>query len=134
MHDVPFEAVRLGVVSSIDRKKATAKVYFPDRDDSVSHDLQVIQKNTLNKKFYWMPEVDEIVVCLFLSNGQETGIIIGTLYAEDDASAHKPVPEISEDGKERLGIWIDGNNYIKWIAEERKFEVKTENPIEWVTS
>lgn len=130
--DVPFEVMRYGRVDSVDLKKATARVVFQDRDDVKSFDLQVMQKNTLNKKAYWMPEIDEIAVCLFLSNGQESGIIIGTLYAEDDASKHKPVPEISDDGKQRVGLWIDAHNYIKWIEEERKFEVKTENPIEWV--
>lgn len=127
-----MEFMRYGRVSSVDLKRATAKVVFEDRDDVVSFDLQVLQKNTLNKKAYWMPEIDEIAVCLFLANGQESGIIIGTLYAEDAESKHKPVSEISDEGKQRIGLWIDSRNYIKWVEEERKFVVHTENPVEWV--
>lgn len=128
MHDTPFETVRLGVVSSVDLKKGTARVVFEDRSDVVSPELAVMQKNTMNSKFYWMPDVNETVVCLYLANGQETGIIIGSVYSDAD----KPVPEISEEGKKRLGIWIDDNNYIKWVEEERRFVVKTENPIDWM--
>lgn len=125
--EVP-QFIRVGKVSSINRNNCTARVFFEDRDDVVSHDLRVIVKNTMNKKDYWLPDVDEQVVCIFLPNGEETGFIIGSVYSDVD----RPPAEISNTGEERVGYWIDENNYIKWVAEERKFVVKSENPIEWV--
>ena len=124
-----YEPFKIGIVSSIDRKKCTAKVYFEDLDNSVSYDLKVLVHNTLNKKDYWMPDVNEAVLCAFLGNGIETGFILGSFYSEED----KPPGEISEGGKERIGLWIDANNYIKWVEEERKFIVKSEKPVEWIT-
>ena len=129
MHGVPFEVVRYGTITAVDRKKCMARVLFEDRDDTVSPWLPVMQKNTLHHKFYWMPDIEETAVCLFLSNGQENGLIIGTIYSDVD----KPVPEIAEEGKDRIGIWIDSNNYVKWIEEERTLEVKTEKPVRWLT-
>lgn len=111
---IEFENVRIGIVTAIDRKKARVRVNFEEHDDTTSHELAVMQKNTLNHKSYWLPEVDEQVVCLFLNNGQETGIVIGTLYAEDDAAAHKPVPEISDESKKRHGIWFEGGSHVKY--------------------
>ncbi len=125
--EVP-QFIRVGKVSSVNRNNCTARVFFEDRDDVVSHDLRVIVKNTMNKKDYWLPDVDEQVVCIFLPNGEETGFIIGSVYSDVD----RPPAEISHAGEERIGYWIDENNYIKWVAEERKFVVKSENPIEWV--
>lgn len=128
LDDTPFEAIRVGVVSSIDRKKSTVRVYFEDREEAVSHDLKVIVPQTMKTKYYYMPDVDETVICGFLASGQETGFILGSVYSEID----KPVPEISDDGKTRVGIWIDNDNYIKWVEEDRKFVVKTEKPIEFI--
>lgn len=118
----------MGIISSINRKKCTARVYFEDRDDQVSHDLGILVPQTMKSKYYYMPDVGEKVICGFLTNGEETGFILGSVYSEVD----KPVPEISELGKERVGIWIDEKNYIKWVAEERKFVVHTEKPIEFI--
>ena len=122
--EVP-QFIRTGKVTSVNPQNCTVRVTFEDRDESVSPDLQVVMKNTLNKKYYWMPEVDEIALCLFLPNGEETGYVIGTVYSDVD----KPVPEIADEGKERVGIWIDQNNFIKWVEEERRFVVQTENPV-----
>lgn len=124
-----YEPFKIGIVSTVDRKKCTARVVFEDLDNSVSYNLKVLVRNTLKKKDYWMPEEKEAVLCIFLGNGIETGFIFGSFYSEED----KPPEEISEDGKERVGLWIDENNYIKWVEEERKFVVKSEKPVEWIT-
>lgn len=109
-----FENVRLGVVTAIDRKKARARVRFEEQDDTTSHELAVMQKNTFKSKSYWMPDVDEQVICLFLNNGQETGVIIGSIYSEDEEALHKPVPEISDDGKHRNGTWLEDGSFVKY--------------------
>ena len=64
--------VKIGKVSSVDEKKGTARVLFPDRGESVSGDLFIIVP--------FMPSVNERVVCVFDDRG--TGFIIGSFYAD----------------------------------------------------
>ncbi|MCI8805521.1 MAG: phage baseplate assembly protein V [Clostridiales bacterium] len=72
--------VKIGKVSSVDEKKGTARVLFPDRGESVSGDLFIIVPFTLSGKAYYMPSVNERVVCVFDDRG--TGFIIGSFYAD----------------------------------------------------
>jgi len=76
--------IRVGLVSSIDAEKCTAKVVFHEKDDLVSHDMPVIQRQTLKNKDYQMPDIGEHVLCLCLPNGLEQGFIIGSLYSKAD--------------------------------------------------
>ncbi|MDX5091601.1 phage baseplate assembly protein V [Lactobacillus crispatus] len=76
--------VRVGIVSSVDYQKGTAKVAFEDRDDMVSPDLQILGKNSYSNKDYWLPEPEEQVLCLFLPNGNAQGFILGSLYNDED--------------------------------------------------
>lgn len=71
---------RTGTVTSLLPGAAKARVVFEDRDDLESFDLQVIVKNTLNNKDYWMPDIGETVLCCFLPIGMEQGFIIGGFY------------------------------------------------------
>ena len=125
MEGTPFEVMRYGKVSSVDLKKCTARVVFEDRSDAVSPELPVMQKNTMNSKFYWMPEVGETAVCLYLSNGQESGLIIGTIYSDADM----PVPEISDEGKERYGMWFKDGTYIKYEPDTHSLEIEVQGAI-----
>lgn len=111
--------MRLGIVTAIDRKKARVRVRFEDQDDTTSHELSVMQNNTFRTKSYWLPVVDEQVICLFLNNGQETGIVIGSLYSEQD----KPVPEIADEGKHRDGIWFEDGTYVKYESDTQTLVV-----------
>lgn len=75
--------IRIGEVSSIDPAKGTARVAFDDEDSMVSYDLPVIQRNTLENHDYWMPDIGEDVLCVFLPTGSEDGFILGSFYAEE---------------------------------------------------
>lgn len=74
------EIIRVGKVTSTNDEAGTARVQFADRNDVVSYDLNVIVKNTLENKDYWMPDINEPVLCLFLPSGIEQGFIIGSYY------------------------------------------------------
>lgn len=84
MENTPYEALRKGIVSSVNRKNCTARVFFPSWDEKVSFDLPVMQKNTLNTKHYWMPEVEEQVICGFFADGSSEGVILGAIYSDAD--------------------------------------------------
>lgn len=77
------ELVKVGEVSSVDYEKGTARVVFDDEEGFVSNDLQVLQRNTQDNQDFWMPDVGEDVVCLFLPNGMEDGFIVGSFYADE---------------------------------------------------
>jgi len=71
---------RVGKVVSTDPEKATVKVKFDDVDEFVSGDLQVLNRKTLYDKDYQMPDIGELVACLFLGSGQISGYVLGSVY------------------------------------------------------
>ncbi|HBV6392391.1 TPA: phage baseplate assembly protein V [Klebsiella aerogenes] len=76
------QLVRVGLVSSLDEKAVTARVTFDDQDDLTSYELSVMVKNTDQNADYWMPDIGEQVVCLFLPLGAQQGWILGSFYDE----------------------------------------------------
>lgn len=82
------QLIRIGIVSSVNPRNCTAKVLFEDQDEAVSYDLFVINHNTQNNQDYWLPDVNEAVLCLFLPIGIETGFILGSYYSEVDKPAN----------------------------------------------
>ena len=80
MRDKYSDSIRIGIVSSIDPEKGTAKITFPDRDDIVSRDLPVVVPCTLEDKWYYMPDVGERVRVLFDPEAPTRGCILGSYY------------------------------------------------------
>ncbi|CCJ32896.1 MULTISPECIES: phage baseplate assembly protein V [Caloramator] len=79
--------IRVGIVSSINEKDATARVIF--EENSISYDLPMLQHNTLKNKDYILPDVGEQVVCIFLPNSLHHGFILGSIYSSKDKPAIK---------------------------------------------
>ncbi|MCL1788861.1 MAG: hypothetical protein FWG33_00710 [Oscillospiraceae bacterium] len=95
--------VRVGTVSSVDAASRTARVAFTDKKDSagnphISAPLPVLrnvpfipaqkvpQQTEVSdshkhdvKISPWLPEVGELVLCLFLPNGESDGFVLGGL-------------------------------------------------------
>ena len=81
------DLLRIGKVCNT--KLRTARVEFPDTTDSegrpmVSGELQILQHKTHKDKEYWMPDIGELVLCIFLGNGAEAGFILGAVFNERD--------------------------------------------------
>lgn len=76
---------RLGTVTSLQADKARARVVFEDRDNMESANLQILVRNSLKNKDYWMPDIGEQVLCLFLPLGMESGFIVGAYYVDDNS-------------------------------------------------
>lgn len=83
IEDMLHGLIRIGKVCDIDYAKGAARVVFFDDDSLVSSFLQVIQRNTYENQDYAMPDIGEVVVCIFLSSGLENGFILGSVYAKD---------------------------------------------------
>lgn len=80
--------IRIGRVSSVDVNTNTARVAFSDKDDLVSGNLMIVNRGSMADKDYWMPDVDEQVICLMQPNasgkGLNDGFILGSFFSAED--------------------------------------------------
>lgn len=125
MENTPFEAIRKGLVSSVNRENCTVKVYFPDWDEKVSFDLPVMQKNTLNSKYYWMPEPEEQVICAFFANGTQEGVVLGAIYSEADK-----VPQEFLESDDCDGVLFSDGTLIRYDVKNHKLTIDVKGEIE----
>lgn len=110
------DIIKIGVVSSVDSSTNTARVTFPDRDDLVSNDLQVLQRNTGQNKDLSYPDVKENVLCLFLGTGEENGFILGSFYNQKNQP-----PENNQEL--RVTKYSDGTE-IRYNRKTHEMEIK----------
>lgn len=76
--------LRFGRVSELEAATARVRVAFGAEDALVSYWLPVLQQKTLSDRVYWMPDLEEHVVCLLDEHGED-GVVIGSIYSEADA-------------------------------------------------
>lgn len=81
--------IRLGVVSSKNPSNMTVRVVFDGKENLVSAELPVLNRGSQQVKDYWLPDVGEQVVCLFLpnsnGNGVNEGYVLGSHFSTQDA-------------------------------------------------
>lgn len=110
--------IKIGEVSSIDPEKCTARVVFDDEDGIVSYDLPVLQRNTLKNHDFAMPDIGEDAIVLFFGEGQEDGVIIGSIYAGEVTP-----PESTEN---RRTVVFDDDTRVCYDRQEHKLTVTIE--------
>lgn len=110
--------IKIGEISSIDPAKCTARVVFDDEDSIVSFDLPVLQRNSLKNHDYAMPDVGEDAIVLFFGEGQEDGVILGSIYAGEVTP-----PESTEN---RRTVVFDDDTRICYDRAEHKLTVTIE--------
>lgn len=115
--DVP-SLIKIGEVSSIDPAKCTARIVFDDEDSIVSYDLPVLQRNTIKNHDFAMPDIGEDAIVLFFGEGQEDGVIIGSIYAGEVTP-----PESTEN---RRTVVFDDDTRVCYDREEHKLTVTIE--------
>lgn len=84
--------IREGIVVSTGA--STARVKFEAMDGLVSHDLPVLCSRTGKDKSLTLPDIGEMVVCVFTDMSGVDGYIIGSHYNESD-----PAPTGASQGK-----------------------------------
>ncbi|MGG1442166.1 phage baseplate assembly protein V [Brevibacillus laterosporus] len=97
--------IRVGRVSVVYPERCTARVLFDDRDNLVSSELPMLGRGSLSNKDYWLPDVNEMVWCLFLPTGNQQGVILGTIFNKEDP----PPPDIQDKDKRHL-LFGDGTS------------------------
>lgn len=110
--------IKIGEISSIDPAKCTARVVFDDEDSIVSFDLPVLQRNSLKNHDYAMPDVGEDAIVLFFGEGQEDGVILGSIYAGEVTP-----PESTE---KRRTVVFDDDTRVCYDRAEHKLTVTIE--------
>lgn len=110
--------IKIGEVSSIDPAKCTARVVFDDEDSIVSYDLPVLQRNTLKNHDFAMPDIGEDAIVLFFGEGQEDGVILGSIYAGEVTP-----PESTEN---RRTVVFDDDTRVCYDRQEHKLTVTIE--------
>lgn len=102
--------IRMGLVSSVNASKCTARVAFDDEDNLVTAELPVIVPCSKDNKAYWLPDIDTQVLCIFLPNksgkGFNDGFVIGAFYSDVDV----PV----EDGEKIKSIHFEDGSYVRY--------------------
>lgn len=115
--------IRLGKVSAIDYAAGMVRVVYHDMDDCVTRFIPLISSE------YAMPEIDDQVLVLHLSNGTEAGVVIGRpwseknkplegeagLYRKDLARTPGEAVIRYKDGVLMLHadrVWVDGDLYV----------------------
>lgn len=80
---------RIGVISSINEGAMTARVKFADRNNTESYDLHLLNRGSKVHKDYWIPAIDEQVLCCYLpaigGGGVGEGFILGSFFSAIDA-------------------------------------------------
>ena len=104
------DMIRIGKVVNTYPETGRVRVKFPDTDDVTSYELQLLYPKTHKDKVWFMYDQDELVLCVFLGNGSETGFVIGAVYNAQDV-----VPEGMTGDKRHL-VFEDGT----WVEYDRK--------------
>jgi len=95
----------IGIVTDLLPDKGMAVVKMPDHDDKPTAPLFVLQRGTFETKHYWMPAIDEQVLCMrtpnFAGKGMGEGFIVGAIYSKEDTP-------VEDDAKVRSVVWPDG--------------------------
>jgi phage baseplate assembly protein V len=109
---------RYGVVDTVDRTKCRVTVTFPLSStvdpttgkvvprNVKSGGMPVLVKQSVKNRDYWMPDVGERVLCLFLPNDSDTGFVLGSFYSDED-----PIPDGAEDEGMRVVQLADGARF-----------------------
>ena len=74
---------KVGIVESFNQENDTARVVF-EESNLKSYNLPIMVKQAKENKDYYVPDIGESVLCLFLPTGIESGFIIGSYYNQKD--------------------------------------------------
>jgi len=74
----------LGKVKEIDEKTARVRVLLEEHN-VLTYWLPVLVRKTEMDKEYWMPDLEELVLCIFTPPAFERGFVLGSPYTFEDS-------------------------------------------------
>lgn len=114
--------IKVGKVVAVDARTCRVRVQLPDNDGVVTYWLPVVVNKSQKDKFYWLPDIGEEVVCVFLEHGIEQGFVLGAIYNEKDK-----VPVAS---KEKFHIRFEDGTWIEYDRKAHKLTATVNGDIE----
>lgn len=121
-----MDIIRIGRVSSVDENSVTARVIFEDRDSMVSDDLSILMPFTMKDKMYFIPAINEQVLCIMLPNSTSKGYIAGSIY---NASDKPPVQS-----KDKFNIKFEDGTTIEYDKSTHTLKIDCKGDINLITS
>jgi phage baseplate assembly protein V len=122
MNAVLKNLARVGRVSSINPANATVRVVFEDRENMVSYDLPVIVRQSMRNKDYWLPDVGEQVLCLFLPSGNAQGFVLGAFYSDED------LPPVNDANKRH--VRFDDGTSVEYDRKSHRLSIRCKGDID----
>lgn len=110
--------IKVGTVKSVDESTCKARVMYEDTG-LLSAELQIAFRGSLNNKDYWLPEVEEQVLCAVTSQG--TGFILATVYSEVDQPAVQ--------NKHKRQMKFKDGTFIEYDTSNQTLTINAQGPI-----
>ncbi|MCT8975489.1 phage baseplate assembly protein V [Clostridium sp. CX1] len=110
--------IKVGIVKTVNEEKCTGRVLFPDTGQ-LSAELQIGYRGTCKSKDYWIPEIEEQVICGFTE--QKVGYILASVYSDED------VPPVSNKRKRHM-TFVDGT-VIEYDTSTSTLTIDATGPI-----
>lgn len=113
--------IKVGRVVAVDETTARVRVELPDCDGMVTYWLQIAVPKTQKDKFYWIPDIGEQVLCVFLDHGLEHGFVIGALYSKEES--------VPVSNKDKFHIKFSDGTIIEYDRAEHKLYIECSGTI-----
>jgi len=114
--------IRVGEVVAVDEKNCRVRVRLKDCDGMVSYWLPVVVPKSKDDKFYFLPDVGELVLCAFLDYGVEQGFVLGAIYNKKD------LPPVSS--RDKLHIKFKDGTFLEYDRNSHKLKIHCKGDIE----
>ena len=117
------QLVKEGKVTAINAETHMVRVEFEDKDGMTSDEMPVLTTCAFGNKFYAMPDVGDMVVCLFASNSDMTGNgwIIGSRFNDKSTPNAKSADVMRMDFK-------DGT-FVEYNRESHEMKIRCEGKV-----
>lgn len=116
---VNYEYSFIGIVCAYGKEPGTVIVRRPDKDDRTTKELRIASRCTHLTKDWWMPDIDEQVICFLMPNtsskGPGEGFVGFAMYSKED-------PPVETDPNVRSIHYKDGS-FIRIDMNIGKIEI-----------
>ncbi len=116
--------LKVGEVVAVDEKNCRVRVKLKDCDDVITWWLPVLVNKTQKDKFYFLPDVGELVLCAFLDSGIEEGFVLGAIYNQKD------LPPVSN--KDKFHIKFKDGTSLEYDRKEKVLQIKSSGKLKIV--
>ena len=122
--------VRVGVVNSTDPKTSTVRVKFDDDDGLISYDLRVLVRKVKKDQDYWMPDIGDHVLCVFLPFGLEQGFVLGSFYSSADTPPANSQDRIHFQMQDGATFYYDRQESLLYVSLPKDAQMEVENNLQ----